>query len=169
MFHGSDVDRVYASDFARTTRLESDRRYLAEQMASLTLRVNEMEVHMGITQCWQPSDKPYLETIQYRDLREYHRALDQLQKLVVQRLFELQRLYISQTGKQFNSFIQSMINVFARLQDVLAHREIATEQVSGHPERRHEVQCRSYEGQSPHSRLVACIPLHFPGRFHTLA
>lgn len=33
--------------------------------------------------------------------REYHRALDNLQRLVVLRLFELHKLNISQTGKHF--------------------------------------------------------------------
>ncbi|KAG1723302.1 uncharacterized protein EDB91DRAFT_1240109 [Suillus paluster] len=40
----------------------------------------------------------YLETLKYMSQHEYHRALDNLQQLVVLRLFELHKLNISQTG-----------------------------------------------------------------------
>lgn len=58
-----------------------------------------MEVKMGIETRWQPTDPQYVDTIKYMALRKYHRALDHLQKLVIQRLFELNKLNISGTGK----------------------------------------------------------------------
>jgi hypothetical protein len=57
-----------------------------------------MEVKMGIDSRWQPSDPQYVETIKYMSERKYHRALDHLQKLVIQRLFELNRLNLAGTG-----------------------------------------------------------------------
>jgi len=60
-----------------------------------------MEVKMGIANRWQPSDTPYIETAKYMSERKYHLALDNLQRLVVQRLFELHKLNLSQTGADF--------------------------------------------------------------------
>lgn len=54
---------------------------------------------MGIERRWQPSDAQYLDTCKYMALRKYHKALDHLQKLVIQRLFELNKLNIAGTGK----------------------------------------------------------------------
>lgn len=58
-----------------------------------------MEVRMGVAHRWQPSDVQYLETLKYMGLRKYHRALDNLQRLVIQRLFELNKLNLSGTGE----------------------------------------------------------------------
>jgi hypothetical protein len=57
-----------------------------------------MEVKMGITRRWQPGDSEYLETLKYIKMHQYHHALNKLQQLVVQRLFELHKLNLSQTG-----------------------------------------------------------------------
>ncbi|KAG2071457.1 hypothetical protein BDR04DRAFT_1128092 [Suillus decipiens] len=47
---------------------------------------------------WQPSSPEYQATMKYMSNHQYQRALDNLQCLVVQHLFELQQLNISQTG-----------------------------------------------------------------------
>lgn len=92
------LDRLYEVDQARTQQLETERRYFTERLDSLKLRVIETEVKMDITRRWQPTDPQYIETMRHASMRHYHRALDRLQKLVVQRLFEIQRLFLSQTG-----------------------------------------------------------------------
>jgi hypothetical protein len=58
-----------------------------------------MEVHMGIEKRWDPSFPEYLETLGYLSTRTYQRALEELQRLVVQRLFELHKMNISATGE----------------------------------------------------------------------
>lgn len=45
--------------------------------------------------------KEYQEAVEYTATRDYHRALDKLQKLVLQRLFQLHKLNLNQTGKRF--------------------------------------------------------------------
>lgn len=92
----------YATDVARTLQLEKQevkRRFAGERMETILREVIAMEVAMGITTRWTPETAEYLETLRYMTTRKYQRALDELRRLVVQRLFELQRLNISQTSK----------------------------------------------------------------------
>ena len=56
---------------------------------------------MGIPKRWTPDTREYIETAQYIRERQYHQALDHLQRLVVQRLFELHRLNLSGIGVYF--------------------------------------------------------------------
>ena len=57
-----------------------------------------MEVKVGISVCWQPADAQYIETVKYLPQRNYHHALNRLQCLVVQRLFELNKLNLTGTS-----------------------------------------------------------------------
>ena len=56
---------------------------------------------MGIAKRWTPDTPEYLETVRYISERRYHQALNNLQRLVTQRLFELQRLNLSGIGECF--------------------------------------------------------------------
>lgn len=69
-----------------------------ERHAQALTEVVSMELKMGIARRWQPSDKEYVDTLKYMTERDYHRALDKLHRLVVQRLFELSRLNLARTG-----------------------------------------------------------------------
>jgi hypothetical protein len=70
----------------------------AERRSELLLEVVSMEVKMGIVSRWQPADTRYIETVKYMAERKYHQALDRLQKLVIQHLFELNKLNLAGTG-----------------------------------------------------------------------
>jgi hypothetical protein len=78
--------------------LETDRRHLSEQRENLLREVNQMEVTLGIKRRWEATDDQYIEMTKYIAARKYHQALDELQRLVVQRLFELHKLNLAQTG-----------------------------------------------------------------------
>ena len=56
---------------------------------------------MGIEKQWDPLSPKYLEMLSYLATRKYQRALEELQQLVVQRLFELHRMNISATGEHY--------------------------------------------------------------------
>jgi hypothetical protein len=58
-----------------------------------------MEVDMGIEKRWEPSSPEYVEALKYLSTRVYQRALEELQRLVIQRLFELHKMNISATGE----------------------------------------------------------------------
>ncbi|KAI0349069.1 hypothetical protein OH77DRAFT_1507574 [Trametes cingulata] len=81
----------YDADLVSATRkLETSRRYLRERVAQLTAEVNAME---------------YNEVVKYISERRYQRALGKLQRLVIQRLFELHKLNISRTGYKARTYI----------------------------------------------------------------
>jgi len=79
--------------------METERRFAKEQYDRLLLQVLELEVQMGITKRWTPETKEYAETARYICERRYHQALNNLQRLVTQRLFELHRLNLSGIGQ----------------------------------------------------------------------
>ena len=60
---------------------------------------------MGITKTWEPTDEEYKQTVKYIATEKYQRALGRLQRLVIQRLFELHKLNFAQTGKRSCLFL----------------------------------------------------------------
>lgn len=94
-----DADRdTYTEDASKTQKLETERRVLFARHEDILLKVTETEVRMNITRRWEKTDPSYVEVLKYVHKRAYQRALDHLQKLVVQRLFELQKLNLAKTG-----------------------------------------------------------------------
>ncbi|KAK7683799.1 hypothetical protein QCA50_013175 [Cerrena zonata] len=89
------TSRAYAAATSATMRLETQRRVAIERCDSLLRDVVDMECRLGITQRWIPGDATYSETLKYIVERAYHRAIDKLHKLVIQRLFELHKLNIA--------------------------------------------------------------------------
>jgi hypothetical protein len=75
------VDRSYS-------RLQN-----AEAMAS------HLEVQLGIDKRWEIGSDQYNHFRQETSLLNYRMALDNLERLVVMRLFELSKLSLSGTGK----------------------------------------------------------------------
>lgn len=90
---------TYTSDLSKTRRLETERRYARERHDRVLHQVLELEDHMGIPKRWTPLTPEYVETIHYISERRYHKALNNLQRLVIQRLFELHRLNLSGVGQ----------------------------------------------------------------------
>ena len=90
--------KTYSSELSKTRRLETERQYADERRQSILKDVVEMEVKLAITTRWQPSSAEFINTVQYLGQRKYEKALDHLQKLVVQHLFELHRMNQSWNG-----------------------------------------------------------------------
>ncbi|KAI0676297.1 hypothetical protein C8Q78DRAFT_960152, partial [Trametes maxima] len=95
----------YDKETARTRKLETatnkiltDRKYLENRKRELTLQVADFEVLLGVSTTWQPSDPAYIRVAKYIATRKYQQALSNLQRLIVQRLFELHKLNLAQTG-----------------------------------------------------------------------
>ncbi|KIY46451.1 hypothetical protein FISHEDRAFT_47269 [Fistulina hepatica ATCC 64428] len=98
-FGGADSGRQqYNNDASRTRRAETQRKVAGERRDRILREVVEMEVRMGIPKRWTIDDKEYTDALQYLEERKYRRCLDNLLRLVVQRLFELQRMNLSQLG-----------------------------------------------------------------------
>ncbi|KAG1807731.1 hypothetical protein EV424DRAFT_1543713 [Suillus variegatus] len=101
----TSMDAVYANNLSRTRKLETQRRHANECLDRILQEIVAMEVKMGIMRRWEPSDSEYADTMRYMATRKYHRTLDELQRLVVLRLFELHKLNLSQTGYRMRTHI----------------------------------------------------------------
>ena len=88
----------YTADTSKTRRAETNRRYLDQRRKALMLDIAEMEFHLGVQVPWEPNDPDYVNTKAYIATRDYQVALLNLQRLVVQRLFELHKMNLAQTG-----------------------------------------------------------------------
>ncbi|KAG1791119.1 uncharacterized protein HD556DRAFT_1445641 [Suillus plorans] len=72
--------------------------------------VDDLERRMAITERWQPDDPKYKEALAYLTNRQFIRVIEQLQGLVVQRLFELAKANIAGTGYKLRQHISSAIS-----------------------------------------------------------
>ena len=93
------LSQPYTHDLSTTWKLETERCYAVELCENCLRQIIEMEVSMGIDRQWDPSSPEYLETLGYLSTRTYQCALKELQRLVIQRLFELHKMNISATGE----------------------------------------------------------------------
>lgn len=83
-------DVSYSANVSAMRKLETHCRYHTERLDTLQREVVALEVNMGVAHQWQPTSPEYQETMKYMATHTYQHALDNLQHLVVQRLFELQ-------------------------------------------------------------------------------
>ncbi|KAG6884212.1 hypothetical protein C0992_006742, partial [Termitomyces sp. T32_za158] len=96
---------TYANALSQTRKRETERRYTSERQDQLTRDVIQLEAKLGITTRWDFSSDKFHDALQYMTERKYHQALDKLQKLVVQRLFELHKLNLNYTAYSMRSHI----------------------------------------------------------------
>ncbi|KIY47445.1 hypothetical protein FISHEDRAFT_74649 [Fistulina hepatica ATCC 64428] len=95
----------YDNNTSRTRKAETQRKVAGERRDRILREVVEMEVHMCIPKHWTIDDKEYTDALQYLEECKYRRCLDTLLRLVVQRLFELQRMNLSQLGYKMRQHI----------------------------------------------------------------
>lgn len=63
--------------------------------------LKRIEQQLGVTETWTASCALYIETKAFIQNCKYLRAVDNLERLVVQRLFELTKMNLSGTGKSY--------------------------------------------------------------------
>ncbi|KAJ3725334.1 hypothetical protein C8R42DRAFT_718822 [Lentinula raphanica] len=97
-------DNSYAANLSEGRRTETQHRYLREQWNTLHLECVKMETAMGIRR-WEITDPEYIEAVKLINTRKYQRALEKLHKLVIQRLFELHKMNLSNTGYKMRTHI----------------------------------------------------------------
>lgn len=76
--------------------------------------VEAIEHALGIEERWMPNSSEYVATQLYVKNRRFIRAVDELERLVVQRLFELSKANLAGTGKHSMSARQCYM-LLARL------------------------------------------------------
>ncbi|KAJ2929278.1 hypothetical protein H1R20_g7813, partial [Candolleomyces eurysporus] len=94
----NSASETYESALSKTCQLETQRRRAREKVKELDGELIEMELRLHIEKRWDATTPAYRETVQQINQRQYRQALEDIQKLVVQRLFELHRLNLSNIG-----------------------------------------------------------------------
>ena len=91
---------TYDDQFSKTRKLETERRQANARYDRIEYEVLKMEYMLGIPpeKRWTPCDTKYIAALKHIAERKYRKALTNLQRLVIQRLFELHKLNLSQTG-----------------------------------------------------------------------
>lgn len=96
--HEVTSNSTYSNGLSITCRKESECQYLGEKQDQYLLEIVNLKAKLDIDKHWGPNDPEYLAMVEYSATQDYHQVLDQLQHLVVQRLFELHKLNLNFTG-----------------------------------------------------------------------
>jgi hypothetical protein len=73
--------------------------------------VEDYEVRLGVEIRWTPDNSEWEEAAEKLRKREYQRALDHVERLLVSRIFELSKMNLSQTGNLSRLFISNRCSV----------------------------------------------------------
>ncbi|KAI5985463.1 hypothetical protein EDD15DRAFT_2175880 [Pisolithus albus] len=92
-------------DIAATTRKETMRRHAMENFEKDLRMVQDLEVKLGITKRWVPEDEEWQTAGRLVANRKYQRCLDQLESLIVARIFELSKMNQAGTGYKLRKHI----------------------------------------------------------------
>ena len=80
---------------------ETKQRHALEKYNKDVDAIHVLEVQLGIIDCWVIGGPECEETVKLVSMHKYQRALDDLEGLVIARIFELTKMNRSQTGKLF--------------------------------------------------------------------
>ena len=101
---------TYEVEASATRRLESARRAAMDKMMVAIDAVHDLEVKLNIKQTWTEDDPEYQDAAWYLQHRDFHHALDCVQQLVVQRLFEMSKANIAGMGNIVLSILSACSN-----------------------------------------------------------
>ena|ERR1700761_3800777 len=90
---------TYDEATKQTRRLETQLRHARERYDKALEAVQDLEVRLDITTRWTPGTEAWQKACAMVAKREYQRALDKLQALVISRMFELSKMNMAGTGK----------------------------------------------------------------------
>ncbi|KAJ7787126.1 hypothetical protein B0H14DRAFT_3095486 [Mycena olivaceomarginata] len=108
------VSLTAAASMKQTRRLETQRRHAYELVSKSLAPVQDLELRLGITSRWVAGDEDWIKAVEMVGKRRYQRALDQLQGLVVARMFELCKMNMSGTGYKLRKHIAKSLQVRSR-------------------------------------------------------
>lgn len=85
-----------------STASATARRHAQENFDKAWTEVQETEVRMGVKEPWTDTSPEWAEAAHLVSTKRYRLALLKLERLVVQRMFELTKMNLSQTGKSLS-------------------------------------------------------------------
>ncbi|KAJ6518121.1 hypothetical protein C8R47DRAFT_1205193 [Mycena vitilis] len=103
-FVPAQTDAGYAEAAKATRRIEAQRRHALELQARALAAVQDLEVRLA-TPRWVPGSEKWEAVAEMVHKRRYQRALDHLQKFIIQRMFELAKCNMSGTGYKLRKHI----------------------------------------------------------------
>lgn len=80
-------------------KLQSNHTWALNRLNRAEEHVKNIETQLGLLESWTPDSPEYIQTAVYMSNTKYLKAVDNLERLVVQRLFELTKMNLSGTGK----------------------------------------------------------------------
>ncbi|KAJ7869147.1 hypothetical protein B0H14DRAFT_3083965 [Mycena olivaceomarginata] len=104
----------YAESMKQTRRLETQRRHAYELVSKSLAAVQDLELRLEIASRWVAGDEDWVKAAEMVGRRRYQRALDQLQGLVVARMFELCKMNMLGTGYKLRKHIAKSLQVRSR-------------------------------------------------------
>ncbi|KAJ7233544.1 hypothetical protein C8J57DRAFT_1577441 [Mycena rebaudengoi] len=97
--------RNYADAAKRTRRVESQRRHAMELHGKALLAVQDLELRLEVEVRWVAGSPEWEAVATLVSKRRYQRALDNLQGLIISRMFELTKMNMSGTGYKLRKHI----------------------------------------------------------------
>ncbi|KAF7373332.1 hypothetical protein MSAN_00542800 [Mycena sanguinolenta] len=110
-FMPAETDAGYADAAQATRRLETQRRHTLEQQAKALAAVQDLEVRLGVETRWVAGDANWVAAAHLVRQRRYQRALDDLERLIISRMFELSKCNMAGTGYKLRKHIAKALQV----------------------------------------------------------
>ncbi|KAJ7799758.1 hypothetical protein B0H14DRAFT_3092767 [Mycena olivaceomarginata] len=110
----SGGEESYAAATSSTRRIETQRRHALERHERTLEAVQDLELRLEVTTRWQPGMERWETAAVWVKKRRYQRALDQLQGLVISRMFELTKMNMSGTGYKLCKHIAKALQARSR-------------------------------------------------------
>ncbi|KAJ7017058.1 hypothetical protein C8F04DRAFT_980139 [Mycena alexandri] len=88
-----------------STATATARRHAQENYDKALLEVQQSESSMGVIDRWEPTGSEWAEAAHLVSTKRYRLALLKLERLVIQRMFELTKMNLSQTGYKLRKHI----------------------------------------------------------------
>ncbi|KAF8145176.1 hypothetical protein K438DRAFT_1992115 [Mycena galopus ATCC 62051] len=104
-FMPAETDAGYADAAKATRRLETQRRHALEQQAKALAVVQDLEIRLGVETRWVAGDENWVAAALLVRKRRYQRALDDLERLIISRMFELSKCNMAGTGYKLRKHI----------------------------------------------------------------
>ncbi|KAG1742887.1 hypothetical protein EDB19DRAFT_1894855 [Suillus lakei] len=105
---------------SQTTKQAHAARHAAEHQLQVQINiVEDLETRLEITEHWTPVCSDYTETLEYSRHWQFIRAVEDLEGLVVQHLFELSKSNLSSTGTNFIQISRAIVKCSATIHAAL--------------------------------------------------
>ena len=82
-----------------TQRLETARRTALQELTVAIRAAGDLKEKLKLSESWSEQHPDYVATLNYIRTHDFHRAVNKLQQLIVQRLFELSKANMAGTCK----------------------------------------------------------------------